>query len=118
MTLHTPIPEPCAQNGGEAWRKSAEIVSLRELAETRAEINRLTKETIRGAFPAPSQHQTCVAAGRMLGCDPDTIERMMAGLTKRPDLMLLCAACRVYADRNKRPAPMALILAKAMGLQA
>ena len=34
------------------------------------------------AYPAPSQHRQCQAAGRDLGRDPETIRRWIAGATR------------------------------------
>lgn len=57
---------------------------------------------IRETFPAPSQHQTCLLAAQMTGASPDTIDRILSGLTKSPDAKLMLAVMAIRAAMGKR----------------
>lgn len=83
-------------------RTSAEIVihpkpKLPPVADYAARCAALIRET----FPARSQHQTCIDAARMTGTSPDTIERILNGLTKSPDARLMIAVMGVRAATGK-----------------
>lgn len=58
---------------------------------------------IRETFPAPSQHQTCLAAARMTGACPDTFNRILSGITKSPDARLMLCVMAIRAARDPRP---------------
>ena len=58
---------------------------------------------IRETFPAPSQHQMCVAASRHTGASPDTFDRILNGLTKSPDARLMLCVAAIHQARSGRP---------------
>lgn len=61
---------------------------------------------IRETFPAPSQHQMCIAAARMTGASPDTFDRILAGLTKSPDAKLMLTVLAIRAATGKGDFPL------------
>lgn len=84
--------------------KTAQIVALPKtklppVADYASRCAALIRET----FPARSQHQTCLAASRMIGASLDTVERILLGLTKSPDARLMLAVMAVRATRDPRP---------------
>ena len=58
---------------------------------------------IRETFPAPSQHQTCLAAARVTGTSHDTFDRILSGITKSPDARLMLVVMAIRAARDPRP---------------
>lgn len=83
-------------------RKSAEIVAFPRVALPLPEQDFVAAlgRMIRVAFPGPSQHAVALAAARVLGCSPDTVERILQGATSRVDGRLAFAVLTVWSARN------------------
>ena len=93
-----------ADHAPEAFRNTAEIVAhprrkLPPIADYAERCSALIRET----FPAPSQHQTCMAAARATGASPDTLDRILSGITKSPDARLMLVVMAIRAARDPRP---------------
>ena len=85
-------------------RKTADIVSIGKtklppVADYAARCAALIRET----FPAPSQHQMCIAAARHTGASIDTVDRILSGLTKSPDARLMLIVMCIRQSRDPRP---------------
>lgn len=87
--------------GGNAAEKIAPFprVKVPPVADYAARCAALIRET----FPAPSQHQTCLAAARATGACPDTFDRVLSGITKSPDARLMLVVMAIRATRDPRP---------------
>ena len=84
-------------------RTSAEKIDFpRKKLPPVADYAALCAGLIRETFPAPSQHQMCLAAARMTGSSPDTFERILTGMTKSPDAKLMLAVMAIRAATGKR----------------
>lgn len=79
-------------------RKSAEIVAFPKATfPAVSDYAKRCAALIRETFPAPSQHQMCIAAARMTGASPDTFDRILAGQTKSPDAKLMLTVLAIRA---------------------
>lgn len=86
------------------FRNTAEIVRHpRTKVPAVADYAARCAELIRETFPAQSQHQTCLAAARMTGASPDTIDRIICGLTKSPDARLMLVIMAIRQARDGKP---------------
>lgn len=93
-----------ADHARDAGGNTAEIVThpRRKLPPV-ADYAKRCAALIRETFPAPSQHQTCLAAARMTGASPDTFDRILSGITKSPDARLMLVVMAIRAARDPRP---------------
>ncbi len=93
-------------------RNAAEIVDL-TLAQLRRGLPTATlpfgeaaASIIGMMFAAPSRHAVAMNAARALGASDDTIERILAGDTKRIDAQLLFRCLALYQARFGKPFPI------------
>lgn len=106
-----------AKAGTKPIRKTAEIVRRDRLtlASARDAIRDLAPDLIRRAFPAPSQHQTCLEAAKVFGTSPDSVQRLIDGSTQRADILALALAAQIYERRTDKAHPIKLHILKLMG---
>lgn len=79
------LPPLSAEKGDTGWRRNtAEIVTLAKAKlPVVPDYAKRCAALIRETFPAPSQHQMCIAAARMTGASPDTFDRILTVLAIR-----------------------------------
>ena len=112
---------PCVvsdtHTAAEPFRSSAEICKHPQNAahELRRKLRLHLPETIRCAFPAPSQHDMCKQAGRYLGVAPDTVERLYSGYTDKHDLALICLIARKFNETTGKTSPVAQLIIAIVG---
>lgn len=88
-------------------RKTAELVTYPKATfPAVADYAKRCAALIRETFPAPSQHQMCIAAARMTGASPDTFDRILAGDTKSPDARLMLTILAIRAATGKGDFPL------------
>lgn len=100
----SPVVADLSTINHEQTRNVAQIVRFQKcklppVADYAARCAALIRET----FPAPSQHQMCLAAARMTGGSPDTFDRILSGLTKSPDARLMLVVMAIRAAKDPRP---------------
>ena len=102
------LPPLSAEKGDTGWRRNtAEIVTLAKAKlPAVSDYAKRCAALIRETFPAPSQHQMCIAAARMTGASPDTFDRILAGLTKSPDAKLMLTVLAIRAATGKGDFPL------------
>ncbi len=95
------VPSFATGINSPALGTSAEIVGYpRKKLPPVSDYAGLCAGLIRETFPAPSQHQTCLAAARMTGASPDTFDRILTGLTKSPDARLMMVVMAIRAQQT------------------
>lgn len=91
----------------EPFRKTAQLVTFPKATfPAVSDYAKRCAVLIRETFPAPSQHQMCIAAARMTGASPDTFDRILAGLTKSPDAKLMLTVLAIRAATGKGDFPL------------
>jgi len=93
------------QIGTASPRKSADIVTFpkTKLPALVEDFGKAAARLIWATFDGRSQYAVCLAAAQALGTSPDTIERLLNGVTKAPDARMMFACLAIYQSRHGKP---------------